>query len=120
LSLWGVFDAVRANPHSVTPPAVPSRVVKIFNNTGSDRFYGIKYSFDDVLEDDGKTLTFVSTAAIDGERGVLLIGNLLTDSYACPRDPSVEPYWNGEAEGGDGGEDETDGIFEDIQDMLYD
>jgi hypothetical protein len=120
LYILGVFETVRANPHSVTPPAVPSRVVKIFNNTGSDRFYGIKYSFDDVLEDDGKTLTFVSSAAIDGERGVLLIGNLLTDSYACPRNPSVEPYWNGEAEGGDGGEDEMEGIFEDIQDMLDD
>ncbi|KAF9163031.1 hypothetical protein DFQ26_003034 [Actinomortierella ambigua] len=58
------------------PMISPFKVIKISNNTGSDQFYGKKYKVDEVLVDDGTDMSGATTAAVDRERNVMLIGTL--------------------------------------------
>ncbi|CAJ0639564.1 2380_t:CDS:2 [Entrophospora sp. SA101] len=57
---------------------VPSAIVKISNNTNEDKFYGVKYSKEIVYQDDGSFLNFVTVAAVDRKRNVMLLGSLIS------------------------------------------
>ncbi|CAG8687192.1 2424_t:CDS:2, partial [Scutellospora calospora] len=43
-------------------------VFKVSNNTGEDRFYGIKYAKEKIFEDDGTLFHAISVAAGDSDR----------------------------------------------------
>ncbi|CAG8638074.1 15819_t:CDS:2 [Gigaspora rosea] len=52
--------------------------IKVSNNTGDDRFYGIKYSKKILFEDDGTFFGMISVAAGDSVRNVMFFGSPLT------------------------------------------
>ncbi|CAG8559713.1 6424_t:CDS:2, partial [Scutellospora calospora] len=50
-------------------------VFKISNNTGEDKFYGVKYAKEKIFEDDGTLFHAISVAAGDSGRKVLFLGS---------------------------------------------
>ncbi|RHZ86389.1 hypothetical protein Glove_51g48 [Diversispora epigaea] len=57
------------------------RVIKVSNNTDEDRYYGVKYKKEMVIEDDGSFYHSASVAAVDSERKVMLIGSPLAKGF---------------------------------------
>ncbi|CAG8561741.1 2736_t:CDS:2, partial [Racocetra fulgida] len=53
-------------------------VLKVSNNTGENKFYGIKYEKKKIFEDDGTLFGAVSVAAGDSVRKVMLLGSFHT------------------------------------------
>ncbi|KIY65971.1 hypothetical protein CYLTODRAFT_399526 [Cylindrobasidium torrendii FP15055 ss-10] len=56
----------------------PSGAVRISINTGLDSFYGAKYNVENVVEDDGSFLSYITTIAHDSRRGKLYFHGLMT------------------------------------------
>ncbi|CAG8488401.1 2676_t:CDS:2 [Dentiscutata heterogama] len=72
-AIYNMLDAYLSLIGKDTKPAFS--IFKVSNNTGEDRFYGIKYSKEKIFEDDGTLLRMVSVAAGDSVRKVVFFGS---------------------------------------------
>ncbi|UZJ56008.1 hypothetical protein CBS101457_005328 [Exobasidium rhododendri] len=67
------------DPAKLTAPTV---LLKISKNKGKDAFYGHKYNIENVVEDDGTTLTGLTFVEHDTERDLLFAGGVFTPYLA--------------------------------------
>ncbi|CAG8440966.1 1068_t:CDS:2 [Ambispora gerdemannii] len=74
------FIAYSENPNN---PKSPGMILKISNNTDSDRYFGKKYKVTKVLEDDGAFIHSITTPAVDHKRNTLLLGTIFAETVRC-------------------------------------
>lgn len=60
----------------------PTVLLKISKNKGHDQFFGQKYKIENVIEDDGSTLTGLTFVEHDTERNLVFAGGVYTPYLA--------------------------------------